>query len=277
MNYSLGNMLGGGMVAGLDPDAKSYINAVAATGVTVTQTQKNAINAFVESEKAASRWTLHKRLYLPIWSLASANAIDIVTRASGTFVNSPTHGAGFVQGNGSTSYFDAGISPSSAGFTSTNGSMFSLVYAADTRVDPRMMMGARDNNAPATGECSLYQSNATVLTTILGRVAAVPVASLTVIARTGILHSNRNAAQGLLLSHRRASVSRSVAATGTGAISTFNLSAMAITEGAVRALHTNARLGAYGFGLGLSSNAEVDAFTLNLKTLWETCTGLTIP
>lgn len=277
MNYSLSNMLGGGMVAGLDPDAKAYINAVIATGISVTSTQRNAINNFVKLEKTTSRWTLHKRLYLPIWGIASANAICLRTGLSGTFVNSPTQGAGFVQGNGSTSYFDTGISPSSAGFTSTNGSMFSLVYAADTRIDPRMMIGARDNNAPATGECSLYQSNATVLTTIIGRVAAVPVAALTVIARTGIMHSNRNSTQGLLLSHRRASVSRSTAATGTGAISTFNLSAMAITEGAARALHTNARLGAYGFGLGLSSNAEVDAFTLNLKTLWETCTGLTIP
>lgn len=261
----------------LDSSASSYIKLIKAAGATVTSLQQKTINSFVVSEKVAGRWDSHKRLYLPIWGLASANAICLRTGLSGTFVNSPTQGAGFVQGNGSTSYFNTGINPSSAGLTSTNGSMFALVLTPDTRIDPRMMLGARDNNSPATGECSIYQSNATVLTTILGRVPSVPVSTLTVIARAGVLHSNRNASQGLLLSHRRASVSRSTASTGTGAISTFNFSAMAITEGAGRTLHTNAQLGAYGFGLGLSSNAEVDAFTLNLKTLWETCTGLTIP
>jgi hypothetical protein len=39
---------------------------------------------------------------------------------------------------------------------------------------------------------------------------------------------------------------------------------------------TNAELGAYGFGLGLS-DADSDGFTANLKTLWETCTNLVLP
>ena len=98
MNYSLSNMLGGGMVAGLDPDAKAYVNAVIATGVTVTGLQRNAINNFIEGEKTASRWSIHKRLYLPIWANAAANAICLRSLTSGTFVNSPTMGAGFIKG-----------------------------------------------------------------------------------------------------------------------------------------------------------------------------------
>ena len=40
--------------------------------------------------------------------------------------------------------------------------------------------------------------------------------------------------------------------------------------------HSNAQIGASFMSLGLSI-AYADAFTLNLKTLWETCTGLTLP
>jgi hypothetical protein len=39
---------------------------------------------------------------------------------------------------------------------------------------------------------------------------------------------------------------------------------------------TNAELGSYGYMLGLS-DADTDIFTLALKNLWETCTGLTLP
>lgn len=277
---SLANPLARQLVAapiGLDHATLGYLGVIRATGVTVTSAQQNAIDAFIVAEKDASRWDSHKRLYLPIWGNAAANAICLKTCLSGTFVNSPTHGAGFVQGNGTTSYFNTGISPTTAGFTSTSAHMYALVFQADSRTDPRMMIGARNNNVPANGECSIYQGSTTVLSSLLGRVAAVPVVFLTVAARTGVIHANRNAAQGLILSHRRTTVARTTAATSTGEISTSNISAMAITEGASRNLFTNARLGAYGFGLGLPNNTSVDAFTSNLKTLWETCTGLTLP
>lgn len=251
-------------------------NPVPGTAITWAQVTA-AIDAFIVAETFAGRWADHRRIYLPIWGLAAPNAICMKTCTSGTFVNSPTHGAGFVQGNGSTSYFDAGVSPTAAGFSATSGSMFAVVYQNDSRSDARMMLGARNNSDPATGECSLYQGSASVVQAIIGRAPAIPVVALTVAARTGVFHSNRNSAQGLLLSQRRASVTRTTAATSTAAISTLNFSVMAITDGAIRNLHTNARLGAYGFGLGLANNAAVDAFTANLKTLWESCTGLTLP
>jgi hypothetical protein len=278
MNYSLGNILGGGMVAGLDPDAKSYINAVVATGATVTQTQKNAINAFIESEKAASRYSSIKRLYLPIWGAAAANAIDMITRASGTFVNSPTHGSGFVKGNGTTSYFTINASPASAGFTTTNGRIFSLVKTSDSRIDARVYIGAGDSDATGSGDCRVYQSAAVSVSALIGRVPATPVASVTVVARNGIFVANRNSSQGLIL-HRRitSGVTRSSAATATGAVASQNFIAMGIQYSATRTFFSDAELGVYGIGTGLSSDAEVDAFSLNLKTLWETCTGLTLP
>lgn len=40
--------------------------------------------------------------------------------------------------------------------------------------------------------------------------------------------------------------------------------------------YTDAGLGAYGVGDGLSE-VNQDLFTIALKNLWETCTGLTLP
>lgn len=278
MNYSLSNMLGGGMVAGLDPDAKAYVNAVIATGISVTSTQRNAINDFIKAEKDASRYASIKRLYLPIWGTAAANAIDMVTRASGTFVNSPTHGAGFVKGNGSTSYFALGVSPTTLGFTSTSGRIFALVKTADTRIGARSYLGARDSEVTADGECNLYAGAPTFAQALLGRGPGTPVVALTVPSNVGIFCSNRNAATGLKLHRRAASgVTRSTAATGTGLIATQNFTAMALQSGAIRTLFTDAELGLIGVGDGLADDAAVDAFTANLKTLWETCTGLTLP
>jgi hypothetical protein len=39
---------------------------------------------------------------------------------------------------------------------------------------------------------------------------------------------------------------------------------------------TAARFGAYGMGLGLTA-AHAESFSLALKNLWETSTGLTLP
>jgi len=129
MKYALGNMLNGIGVTGLDPNAKSYIDAVVAAGATVTPTQRNAINAFVKSEKANSRWTMQKRLYLPIWGVAAPNAIDMVGLTSGSFVGGVTHTAGYVTSNGTSGHFLSDVSPGGAGCT-LNGTGIHALYTA---------------------------------------------------------------------------------------------------------------------------------------------------
>jgi hypothetical protein len=141
MNYSLSNMLGGGFVGGLDPSAKAYIDAIVAAGATVTSVQKAAINNFIKAEKAASRWTLHKRIYLPIWGIASPNAIDMVGLTSGTFVNSPTMGSGFIKGNATSQYFNINTTLGSLGITSSNGS-YIMGLKAESSVTNRGNSGA---------------------------------------------------------------------------------------------------------------------------------------
>jgi hypothetical protein len=78
---------------------------------------------------------------------------------------------------------------------------------------------------------------------------------------------------------RRSSIGAASLATSAGeaafSVRTENVTAMARGGSLVTEL-TNAELGAYGFGLGLS-DVDSDGFTANLKTLWETCTGLALP
>ena len=286
LRMGLNSRQGGG--GALDPDARLYIAAVEAVlpGNNIATALPNAVNPkriisdFIKAEKAASRWTLHKRIYLPIYANAAASAIDMVSRTSGEFIGigTVTHAAGYVQGNGSSGYFDCKISPTAAGFTATDGSMFSLISLADTRTDARSMAGVRDNVSPATGECNLYQGSATVVQSLIGRGTSTPVVFISATTNNGLLHANRNSSTGLILSQRKTSgVLRSAANAGTAQISTFDFSAMALNTGGVRSQYTNAQLGAYGFGLGLADNASCDAFTANLKTIWESLTGLTLP
>jgi hypothetical protein len=105
MNLSLSNMLSSS-ASGLDPDAKGYIDAVVTAGATVSATQKKAINTFVKTGKSDGWYSSIKRMYLPIWASAAPNAIDMIGRTSGTFNGTVTHGAGYVQGDGSTGYFN---------------------------------------------------------------------------------------------------------------------------------------------------------------------------
>lgn len=269
MNYSLSNMLGGGMVAGLDPDAKAYVNAVIATGISVTSTQRNAINDFIKAEKDASRYASIKRLYLPIWGTAAANAIDMVTRASGTFINSPTHGAGFVQGNGLTSYFNTNATVGDFGWTDATCLIGALIY--------------QNSTIDATVGGFADASHRAILTRFSGSLGGNhPVSGIFLNAGTptGIcaISATSTAIRRL---HRRATSGFSTPAqSATPSTATFTntraVSFMARNTAGVISGYNDARFGVFFGGLG-QSTADFEAFSLNVKTLWETCTGLTLP
>ena len=276
MNYSLANMLGGGMIGSLDPTAKAYINAVVAAGATVTSTQRAAINDFVKAEKAASRWTMQKRLYLPIWAAAAPNAIDMVGLTSGSFVGGVTHTAGYVQGDGTSGYFKLNASLGTLGLTTASGYMFALVTQAST-IGFRGLIG---RGVGASSVATLLSSNSSQLfrynNTTTGAVTGVS-------AGTGIISASREGGNRAI--YRRATASRSVLISIAGADA-----GSIIADGSVFALGVNtnagsgdtltdpnnARAGAFGIGLGMT-DAQDSSFTANLKTLWETCTGLTLP
>ncbi len=254
-------------VSGVDPDARAYVAAVQTAGVTVSSSQRDAISDFIAGEKAAGRWSLLKRLYLPIWANATANAIDVVSLVSGVFVGGITHGAGYMKPNGTTGYFRSDLSPLTAGLTTTSGAVFALCPSPDTRADTRYLLGTRDPGD--SGETSLYQGTGTAMSSFVGRMPGVEVAGGVTANNSGVLVANRRVG-GLKFSQRTA--------TGTiyganqplvaSTVSSLVMWAGGLNNGGSFILPTDARFGAMGFGMGFATDADVDGFTLALQNLW---------
>jgi len=258
---------------GFDRLAARYIKSVEAANVSVTQTQKNAINSFILAEKKAGRWSSYRRIFLPVWGVASANAIDIITNLSGTFNGSWTHSSGFMKGDGSSGFFNTGISNAGAGMTLNGGSLSVLVYTADTRTDSREFIGTSDS---INRRGSILQTSSTVVSSQFYNAAAV--VSLNPTVRTGIFTGTVLSSTSRYIQRRSQAgieyTERTTSDTNTASVSNTYIGARNANETAV--FHTNAAIGAAVMSLGFSNTAN-EAFTLNLKTLWETCTGLTLP
>lgn len=275
MKYALGNMLNGAGVRGFDADAKAYIDAVVAAGATVTETQRNAINTFVKGGKTDGWWPSMRRIYLPIWSIAAPNAIDIVSRTSGTFAGTVTHAAGYVQGNGTTGYFNSNTS-STTGFGWAAGSAFLgfLCNLADSRNDLRHFCGYTTGGIQRTcinqNTSDIVGSHPTIINNITASGATM---------EQGVVYLNSNSTSFREL-RRRTSVSVSQIASNTATDTTdplgINIFFLARNANGSPFSYTDARLGALFGGAGMTS-VNCDLFSASLKTLWETCTGLTLP
>lgn len=269
----------GAYAPGLDPDAKAYIAAVeTALSSSISADQKNAINDFFKTGKADGWYSSIKRLYLPIWADPAANAIDMITRTSGTFpvAGGVTHAAGYVQGNGTTGYFNIGASPAGLGMTTGTGHLSALVYVADpTTADRDCFISAAD--AETVGLTEIRDTSADVVSGFIGFGAGVSDALST--GRNGLYVMNRSSSTSAKC-HRRTT---SAFATGTTitvaptAIATSNLYALGRNANGSLVSPTDAQIGAFGAGLGFASDATVAAYTLALKDLWETASGLTLP
>jgi len=272
MFYAYANRLGA-YKPGLDPDAAAYIAAVETAGASVTADQKNAINTFVKTGKSDGWYSSIKRLYLPIWAQAAPNAVDLITATSGTFNGTVDHSnVGYVQGDGSTGYFDLGIGGLSAGLTSASAMLFSLTYEADPDTAAAWNIGA------ITGAPGL----------LLGKGYGT-VGSGRITNGGDILYGSANTETGILTISATSDSSRSLrrrissgassldTSAGESAFTLINTSLYALARnfGGINQA-TEAKLGSYGIGTGLDDTAT-DAFTLALKDLWETATGLTLP
>ena len=100
--------LGATIGSNLDPDAQAYINAISATGATVTSAQESAINTFITTGKTEGWYSSLKRLHLPIWQLAAANAICMKSLTSGTFTGTFDHGSRGTRSDGMSYFRTAG-------------------------------------------------------------------------------------------------------------------------------------------------------------------------
>lgn len=281
LRMGLNSRQGGG--SALDPDARLYIAAVeTALGTPIatalpssTSNPKRIISDFIKAEKAASRWTLHKRIYLPIYNNSSASAVDMVSRLNGTFygIGSVTHAAGYVFGNGTSGYFDSNTGLPAVGGSNASASMWQIIPLAQdgtTRADG--VNGAGVERASLVRNSSnnnqwLCPSNASFASINVSETSA------------GIQIGSSTSTSNRFVKFRKSgafatSINAELNTTALPAGSIFFLARNNNGAGLI-APHSERR-GGYGFGLGLTE-AQAEGFAANLETLYEGLTGISLP
>jgi hypothetical protein len=271
MQYAYGYQLNGTQTSGLDPSAKAYINAVVAAGATVNSTQRNAINNFYKTGKSQGWYGQLKRMFLPIWGAASPNAVCMTSLTSGTFVGGVTHGAGFVQGDNTTGYFNTSTALHSVGLNGKQG-MIGVLSLEDLGTDNMGCFVSSTRMLLVNGSANITSQmvlNTTTTAVLSGNFTGVLVASRT--SETSHTLYRRSTTSGFQSSPEN---------TTTELLNFPNLTPWfaGAANGNGSALRGTAtgKQGAYFFGDGLTS-AQVTNFSLALKNLWETSTGLTLP
>jgi hypothetical protein len=280
MNLSLSNMLGGGSLT-LDPDARAYIAAVETAGGTVSATQRTAVSDFYRAGKSAGWYSSIKRLYLPIWAAAAPNAIDMIGLTSGTFNGTVTHSAGYVQGDGSTGYFDpgAGSEPNTLGLSNASATLFMVV--SNNSDASAAQIGSMTSTISANNrfQINIFGSrqffacptntsgpSPTVIETPDSITNGVFIGSVTA-TNARYLH-RRTTADTLVISNT---------ATDIVTLSTHRPFILARNNtGTPDIFCTNARIAVAGWGLAIAQ-ADASNYSLALKNLYEATTGLTLP
>jgi hypothetical protein len=252
-----------------DADAWALIFDLRTAGATVPLAKALIIDTGIVAEKTASRWTLLRRWYMPIWGIAAANAICWKSRTSGTFVGNVTHPAGYVATSAPTGHFIGSSTPGSLGLTHDNASIFSVGLAGDQDF---MGCGGASNSRLLVGKVA---SN---------RRASIPSTASAVGSGTdlmGFLMASRVGSTTKLYQRKQSGwlTPASVTTTDTTVLPAFAPSFLGNFNaiGTVTTDRTNAsQFATYGFGLGFT-DAEAEAFSAALKTTWETLTGLALP
>jgi hypothetical protein len=259
--------------SGLDADARAYINAARASGATVSESQSFVLSQFIKKQKGENLWGSIFRLYLPIWGLASANAICLKTLTSGTFQGNITHASGYVQGDGDPpTRFSLNSTASQLGITSNSGCLFALITTVPTNPFAGLIGVREGNNDRHTGIMHNTGGN--------GQIAGISTnstSSVTNIGNVGIHLISRTTSTRQRMFVRRASglLQGSIStAQSNPTLSTKTMWAMSVNGEGV--FPSNSRFGLYGAMAGINDDQSSN-FTLDLETLWENCTGLTLP
>ncbi len=269
--YSLSYRLGA-YKSGLDSDAAAYISVIEGNGAAVSSTQRNAINDFIKTGKLEGWYSALKRLYFPIWAAESPNEVDMITRASGTFNGTVTHGSGFVQSNGIDGWFDTGATPGALGMSPSTAYLCAL---AKTEMNSSRAIGSRNNISQDMNIARLSTNLACGIMTNSSGAGLIQTAATC----SGILSGSRVGGTRFIARRNAAGRSNlsSVMDADFGTTPTANIGLMAgnvVATGPV--LFSNNEFGAFVIGTGLT-DAQDEDLTLALKNLWETCTGLPLP
>jgi hypothetical protein len=122
-----------------DADAVSFFNRVTAAGGTLTNTEKTAVNTLVLNMKSNNIWTLSKAVYPMVGGSAASCSQNLISSGfTGTFNGGWTISSTGVLGNGTNTYFNTTLSPSSElGLNSTHIAFYSRTnyYEPSTVLD----------------------------------------------------------------------------------------------------------------------------------------------
>ena len=284
MNYSLGNMLGRNMALGaLDPDAAAYIAAVRAAGGTVSGAQATAISNFTILGKADGWFSSVKRFYLPIWGVAAANAVDLIVRGSGTFVGGVTHDSGFVTFNGITGHLRADATITSLGSTSSTHHAMGLVSDNPLQlVDFKAFFGVR--GGVATEDTLIYcRTLPRIDSRCSGTTASIFSGSIVTTLQEGVFLQNKLSTATGGHSLKLLKTAGLAVDSVSGGANSNSPAAAKMAWGAnnsnldVAIDHINSSFGAMSVGVSIGNSTLQNTYLSRVKTLWETCTGLTLP
>ena len=262
-----------------DSDAAAYVAAIETEGATPTDDQKEAIDTFFVNAKSAGYYTSLYRLYLPIWGAAAPNAKCLVSLTSATFTGSFTHASGYVN-------------PTSASAANQFVLNYSLLDDDATEEDAHLMGLAYDDTSPQ--DRGIPSANQTLIGSGPITSVSIRINSTSSGVRPQACWLGASQAPGSIGSHGVMIADRLSGTTalhrldGSGSSDTTNTASLTGTyanypligfgsaiSGASATQSTNAKAGALGVGLGLGLGDRV-SYAGHIKTLWETCTGLSL-
>jgi hypothetical protein len=137
-----------------DPDAQLFFNAQTAAGVTLTTTEKNAVNQWVVDSKAANIWTKFKAIYPMVGSTATSqkfnlkNPLDTNAAFRLAFNGGWTHSSNGALPNGTNAYADTFLLPSTT--LSLNNTHVSFYSRTNNTSNIYFDMGTNTNSSSVT-------------------------------------------------------------------------------------------------------------------------------
>ena len=262
-----------------DADVTAYISAVeTALGTTIEAALPSAVNPkhkiynFVTAEKAAGRWALHRWINLTIFNNSAASSIDMVARNVGQFpLSGVNHAAGYVQGDGTSGYFD----------TLINWNTFATVD--DATIGTINLTGNEAANKTSIG---VGLSSGTAISCGSGSSSTAPSSNWAgagvvrgAIGTNGIQMASRSGGVTRMIRRSSAGITEdtnSAVLTGSVLNAPITMMARRFATGANFTQYSNAQIGGGIISLGMSST-QLAAYSLNLKNLYESLTGLSLP
>ena len=261
-----------------DSDAATYAAALEGDGVSLSDDQKQAIDTFYTTGKSQGWYSSLARVYLPIWQQASANSRCLVSGTQGTFNGSIGHNAGYIDNPTYSGLMDTGDSISAKGLSAGNRGFGFLQVAVDSQAS-KYPMGAADfvnsvghwSQQGGSNEFLFrYNHNQTPFVQSAGNSTGVRIyASIEV---SGDTYLDDRTASGF----NNVAFSSGGAALGVSPLVNDYLMALNLYFASDNPFgHWGGRMGA-AFYHSSSDSSFNQNFTLALKNLWETCTGLSL-